>query len=60
MPRRPRIFLSEQPQHVVVRGHNRDSILARHEDFRSLYQCLHDAARMNELAVQTVKGPGSN
>lgn len=51
MPRKPRLFLPEQPQHVVVRGHNRDPILARHEDFRFLYRCVRDAAKDNGLAV---------
>jgi REP element-mobilizing transposase RayT len=36
---------------VVVRGHNRDPILARHDDFRFLYKCLLDAVRKNSLAV---------
>ncbi len=51
MPRRPRLFLPDQPQHVVVRGHNRDPILARHEDFRFLYQCLRDAAGRHAMAI---------
>jgi putative transposase len=51
MPRRPRLYLPGQPQHVVVRGHNRDPILARHEDFRFLYRCLHEAADRHGLAV---------
>jgi putative transposase len=51
MPRRPRLYLPNQPQHVVVRGHNRDPILARHDDFRFLYSCLRDAKEANGLAV---------
>lgn len=51
MPRRPRLFLPEQPQHLVVRGHNRDPVLARHEDFRFLYVCLREAAGRFGLAV---------
>ena len=51
MPRRPRLFLPDQPQHAVVRGHNRDPVLARHEDFQFLYQCLRDAAHRNGVAV---------
>ena len=51
MPRKPRLFLPNQPQHVVVRGHNRDPILARVEDFRFLYRCLFDAAEKNNLLV---------
>ena len=51
MPRRPRLFIPNQPQHVVVRGHNRDPIFARPDDFRFLYQCLRTAANNNDLAV---------
>ncbi|MDH3354382.1 MAG: transposase [Chromatiales bacterium] len=51
MPRRQRLYLPDQPQHVVVRGHNRDPILARHEDFRFLYQCLYEGAVKHELAI---------
>ena len=51
MPRRPRLYLPDQPQHVVVRGHNRDPILARHEDFRFLYRCLREAAATGMLSV---------
>ncbi|QYZ67059.1 MAG: transposase [Gammaproteobacteria bacterium (ex Lamellibrachia satsuma)] len=51
MPRRPRVWLPDQPQHVVVRGHNRDPILARHEDFRFLYRCLLEAEETHGLAV---------
>ncbi|MBA1444450.1 MAG: transposase [Gammaproteobacteria bacterium] len=51
MPRRPRVYLPDQPQHVVVRGHNRDPILARHEDFRFLYRCLREASETHGLAV---------
>ena len=51
MPRKPRLFLPGQPQHVVVRGHNRDPILARHDDFQYLYRCVRDAASRNGLPV---------
>ncbi|MEW8252580.1 MAG: hypothetical protein AB2740_20265 [Candidatus Thiodiazotropha sp.] len=46
MPRRPRLFLPDEPQNVVVRGHSHDPILARHEDFRFLYKCLCDATEL--------------
>ena len=51
MPRSPRLFIPNQPQHIVVRGHNRDPILARVEDFRYLYQCLKQASQKNQLAI---------
>lgn len=51
MPRRARLYIPEQPQHIVVRGHNRDPILARVEDFRFLYRCVYDASVKYDLAV---------
>lgn len=51
LPRKPRLYIPDQPQHVVVRGHNREPILASDDDFRYLYKCLRDAARLNELAI---------
>ncbi len=51
MPRRPRLFIPYYPQHIVVRGHNKDPILARHDDFKFLYKCLREAAEKNQLAV---------
>lgn len=40
MLRKARLFLPRHPQHVVVRGHNREPILARQKDFCILYRCL--------------------
>jgi len=51
MPRPRRLFIPDQPQHVVVRGHNRDPVLQRADDFRFLYQCLHEAALQHELVI---------
>ena len=51
MPRKPRLFIPNQPQHVVVRGHNREPMLLRVDDFRFFYQCLKIAASKNVLAV---------
>ena len=51
MPRRPRLFLPDQPQHIVVRGHNRDPVFARDDDFRYFYSCLREATRNNGLSI---------
>ena len=51
MPRKNRLFLPNTPQHIVVRGHNRAPILARHEDFQFMYRCVLNAAAKNQLAV---------
>lgn len=51
MPRRARLFIPDQPQHVVVRGHNRDPILARIEDFRFMYQCLREGSERFAVTI---------
>ncbi len=51
MPRNPRLYLPNQPQHVVVRGHNRDPIMARREDFQFMYSCLKEAAQKHAFSV---------
>jgi len=45
------LFLFGQPQHIVVRGHNRDPVFARENDFRYFYACLREACIKNALAV---------
>jgi putative transposase len=51
MPRKPRLFLPGYPQHIVVRGHNRDPVMARVEDFRFMYRCLDEAMVKQSVAV---------
>lgn len=51
MPRKPRLFLPDQPQHVVVRGHNREQIMSRIEDFRFMYRVLRDAMSNRAVSV---------
>ncbi|MCP4045715.1 MAG: transposase, partial [Gammaproteobacteria bacterium] len=51
MPRKPRLYLPGYPQHIVVRGHNCEPILARHEDFQFLYRCVKDAAEKYGFSV---------
>lgn len=51
MPRKPRLFLPDQPQHIVVRGHNRDPVMARLEDFRFMYRCMLEATTNHSVAV---------
>lgn len=51
MSRPPRLFLPQQPQHIVVRGHNRNDVLCCDDDFQFLYKCLRKAAHKNQLAI---------
>lgn len=51
MPRKPRIYLAGYPQHIVLRGHNRESILRSLADFRYFYRCLKEAAGKHALSI---------
>lgn len=51
MPRRPRLFLPGQPQHVVVRGHNRDPIVARRIDYQTFAGFLAGAMERYKVAL---------
>jgi len=51
MPRKPRFFIPGQPQHIVVRGHSREPIMTRLDDFRFMYQCLLCAMAKHGVAV---------
>ncbi len=51
MPRRPRILLPGHPQHVVVRGHNRDPIVVRKVDYQTLVAFLNDTLSRYDVAL---------
>ena len=51
MPRRPRIYIPDQPQHVVARGHNRQPIFKKTEDFRYFYRCLKSSTKKYALSI---------
>ena len=51
MPRKTRLFLPHQPQHIVVRGHNRDPIVARRIDYQTFVEFLDCAMTRYDLAL---------
>lgn len=51
MPRKPRLFIANHPLHLVVRGHNRDPIIARRSDARYFIECLQNATQKYGVAV---------
>jgi putative transposase len=51
MPRKTRLFLPNQPQHIVVRGHNRDPIVARRIDYQTFVEFLNGAMTRYDLAL---------
>ena len=51
MPRKIRLFLPNQPQHIVVRGHNRDPIVSRRIDYQTFVEFLDGAITRYGLAL---------
>ena len=51
MPRRPRLFIPGQPQHVVARGHNRSPIVNGTVDCTAFVKCLRTAVSRYDIAL---------
>jgi putative transposase len=51
MPRRPRLFLSNVPQHIIQRGNNRQACFYADEDYRLYLDWLREYAAMAGCAV---------
>ena len=51
MARLPRYFAKGVPQHVILRGNNRDAIFASDEDCEFFKEVLAEAARRYALAI---------
>lgn len=51
MPRVPRLFLPNQPVHLVVRGHSRKAIVTRKKDCEFFLQCLRETSQRQEVAL---------
>jgi len=51
MPRKPRLFIPDQPAHLVKRGHNRDPIVICKADYGYFVECLASACREYGVAL---------
>ena len=51
MARLPRYFVKNVPQHIILRGNNREPIFANDEDCLFFREVLQDAAKRNGLAI---------
>lgn len=51
MTRLPRLFLPDQPLHVIQRGNNRTTIFATNSDYRFYLRCLKEASDAEGLTV---------
>ena len=58
MARLPRYFVPGQPQHIILRGYNRQAIFAAEQDYLFFRDCLVEAAQRFGLGVHTpTRGP---
>ena len=51
MARLPRYFVKNVPQHIILRGNNREPIFLNEEDCLFFKEALQDAAKRNGLAI---------
>ena len=51
MARLPRYFVPGQPQHIILRGNNRQAIFAADQDYRFFRDCPVEAAQRFGLGV---------
>jgi putative transposase len=51
MPRQPRLRIAGVPQHVIVRGNNRQATFFAPRDYRFYVECLRDTAAKHECLV---------
>lgn len=51
MPRQPRYFIPNMPQHVVQRGVDRGAVFFKPRDYQLYRQCLRDAASQFECQI---------
>lgn len=54
MARLPRIVLTGHPQHVIVRGNNREPIFIADEDYRFYLDKLQDACAKHECDLESM------
>lgn len=51
MARLPRIYVENQPQHIIQRGNNREPIFADKQDYLFYFECLQKASEIHELHI---------
>ncbi|MDH2918244.1 MAG: transposase [Sideroxydans sp.] len=51
MARLPRLYLPDQPFHVIQRGNNREPIFAADADYHFYLRCLQEAAERHSLTI---------
>ncbi len=51
MARLPRIYVKNQPQHIIQRGNNRELIFVDKQDYIFYLKCLQETSKRNELNI---------
>ena len=51
MARLPRFVLVGQPQHIIIRGNNREPVFNADEDYRFFLDKLADAAKKHQCDI---------
>jgi len=51
MARLPRIYVKNQPQHIIQRGNNRERIFVDKQDYLFYLKCLQDAVKTHKLNI---------
>ena len=51
MARLPRFVLHGHPQHIIIRGNNREPVFAAEEDYRFFLDKLTDAAKKHQCDI---------
>lgn len=53
MVRLPRYFAPNCPQHIILRGNNREPIFAAEGGYRKFYECLGESAQKHVMTIHT-------
>ncbi|VAW48012.1 Transposase and inactivated derivatives [hydrothermal vent metagenome] len=51
MPRKPRFFVPDIPNHVIQRGNNREAVFFEDEDYQTYKNILHESAESNGVSI---------
>ena len=62
MARQPRFFLPGHPQHIIIRGNNREAIFYRSEDYQYYLERMEEASVKHSCLVhayvaRSIHGP---
>lgn len=53
MPRKPRFFVADIPNHVIQRGNNREAVFLEDEDYQTYKNILHESAVSSGVLIHS-------